>query len=118
MAPVPVLRVGQVRRLLAVGWGREILMRRVLQVGRWVVMVVVVIRRGVLGYVAELAVVNGDGCVCLRPGCVVQVGRVRGVGNEGGVHGLRGGAGRLDASGAKQRSEQRGGAGQGLAAVA
>lgn len=40
------------------------------------------------------------------------------MGNEGGVHGLRGGAGRLDASGAKQRSEQRGGAGQGLAAVA
>ena len=49
---------------------------------------------------------------------MVQVGGVRGVGDEGGVQGLRGGAGRLQAPRAKQRSEQRRGVGQRLATVA
>lgn len=78
-----VLGVGQVRRRLAVGcrrlrlWRRrrEVLVRRVLQVGRRVVVVVVVVRRRVLGDVAELGVVV-QGCVALRPSRVVQVGRV------------------------------------------
>lgn len=118
VAPVAVLRVRRVGRLLAVRRRRVILVRRVLQVGRRVVVVVVVVRRGVLVHVAELAVVNGDRCVCLHPRRVVQVGRVRGVGDEGGVQGLRGGAGRLCAPGAKQRPQQGRGAGQGLAAVA
>lgn len=43
---------------------------------------------------------------------------MRGVGDEGGVLGLRSGAGGLDPPGAKQRPEQRRGVGQGLAAVA
>lgn len=103
VAPVAVLRV---RRVLTVRWGWVILVRRVLQVGRRVVVVVVVVRRGVLGQVAELGVVNGDRRVCLHPGRVVQIGGVRGVGDEGGVQGLRGGAGRLHTSGAKQRSKQ------------
>lgn len=106
VAPVAVLCVRRVGRLLTVRWGWVILVRRVLQVGRRVVVVVVVVRRGVLGQVAELGVVNGDRRVCLHPGRVVQVGGVRGVGDEGGVQGLRGGAGRLHTSGAKQRSKQ------------
>lgn len=40
------------------------------------------------------------------------------MGDEGGVQGLRGGAGGLHAPGAKQRSKQRRGVGQGLATVA
>lgn len=77
------------------------------------------IRRGVLGHVAELGVVwvHGDRRVRLHSGRVVQVARVRGVGDEGGVHGLRGGAGGLHPPGPKQRSEKRGGVGQGLATV-
>ncbi len=67
---------------------------------------VVVVRRGVLGHVAELGVVHRNWCVCLHPGCVVQVGRVRGMGDKGGVQGLRGWAGRLHPPGAKQGSKQ------------
>lgn len=106
MTPVAVLRVRRVGSLLAVRRGRVELVRRVLQVGRRVVVVVVVVRRGVLGHVAELGVVHGDRCVCLRSRSVVQVGGVRGVGNECGVNGLWGGAGGLHPSGAKQRSKQ------------
>lgn len=43
---------------------------------------------------------------------------MRGVGDEGGVQGLLGGAGRLRPPGAEQSSKQRGGVGKGLAAVA
>lgn len=92
-------------------------MRRVLQVGRRVVVVVVVVRRRVLGDVAELGVVV-QGPLALRPGRVVQVGRVGCVRDEGGVQRLRGGAGRLHSPAAEQGAQQRGGAGQGLAAVA
>jgi len=115
MTPVAVGRVG---RLLAVRRRRVVLVRRVLQVGRRVVVVVVVVRRGVLGHGAELAVVGGGRRVSLRPGRVVQVGGVRGVRDEGGVQRLWGGAGGLHPPGAEQRSEQRGGVGQRLAAVA
>lgn len=115
------VRVGRVRRLLGVRGGRVELVRRVLQVGRRVVVVVVVVGRGVLGHVAELGVVRVHGArgVRLHPGRVVQVGGVRGVGDEGGVLGLRAGAraGRLHAPGAEQSAEQRGRVGQGLAAV-
>lgn len=93
MAPVAVLCVRRVGRLLAVGRGRKVLVWRMLQVGWRVVVVVVVVRWGVLGHVAELGMVNGDWRLCLHPGRVVQVSRVRGVGDEGGVQGLRGGAG-------------------------
>lgn len=86
--------------------------------GRWVVVVVVVVRWGVLGDVAELGVMDGPRRLCLHSGGVVQVGGVGGVGDQGGVHGLWGGAGRLQPSAPEQRAEQRGGAGQGLAAVA
>lgn len=118
VAPVAVGRVRGVGLLLA--WGRSwvVLVWRVLQVGRRVVVVVMVVRWRVLGHVAELGVVNGHRRVCLRPGGVVQVGGVGGVGDQGGVHGLRGGAGRLHPPASEQRPEQRGGAGQGLAAVA
>lgn len=122
VASVAVLcvRVTLVGRLLAVRGGRVELVWRVLQVGRRVVVVVVVVRRGVLGHVAELGVVgvHGDWCVRLDPGRVVQVCGVRGVGDEGGVWGLRRGAGGLHAPCAEQRSEQRRGVGQGLATVA
>lgn len=118
VAPVAVLRVRRVGLLLAVRRGRVVLVWRVLQVGWRVIVVVVVVRRGVLGHVAELGVMHGDRRVRLHPGGVVQVGGVRGVGDEGWVQGLRGGAGGLDPPGAKQRSEQRRGVGQGLAAVA
>lgn len=118
VAPVAVLRVRRVGRLLAVRRRWVVLVRRVLQVGRRVVVVVVVVRRRVLGHVAETAVVHGDRRVRLRPGRVVQVGGVGGVGDEGGVQGLWGGAGGLHPPGAEQRSKQRRGIGQGLAAVA
>lgn len=85
---VPMLRMSLVGWLLAVRWGQVVLVWRVLQVGRWVVVVVMVVRRGVLGHMAELGVMNGDWCVCLHSGCVMQVGGMRGVGDEGGVHGL------------------------------
>lgn len=108
VAPVAVLCVRRVGRLLAVRRGRVVLVWRVLQVSWRVVVVVVVVRRRVLGHVAELGVVwvHGDRCFCLHPGCVVQVGGVRGVADEGGVQGLRGGAGGLHPPGAKQRSKQ------------
>lgn len=118
VAPVAVGCVRRVRLLLALRRRRVILVRRVLQVGRWVIVVVVVVRRGVLGHVAELAVVNGCRRLCLHSGGVVQVGGVGGVGDQGGVHGLRGGAGRLHPPASEQRAQQRRGAGQGLAAVA
>lgn len=108
VAPVAVLRV-RVRWegwLLPVRGRRVVLVRWVLQVGRRVVVVVVVVRRGVLGHVAELGVVHAAGRVRLRPGRVVQVGRVRGVGDEGRVRGLRGRAGRLQPPGAKKRPQQ------------
>lgn len=120
VAPV-AMRCVWVRRVGRLRLGRVVLVRRVLQVGRRVVVVVVMVRRGVLSHLAELGVVRVRGCrrVCVRPGRVVQVGGVRGVGDEGGVQGLRGGAGGLHPPpGAEQRSEQRGGVGQGLAAVA
>lgn len=50
---------------------------------------------------AELAMVHGGRSVCLHPGCVVQVGRVRGMGNKGGVQRLWSGAGGLHTSGPK-----------------
>lgn len=79
---------------------------------------VVVVRWGVLVHVAELGMVNRGRRVCLHPGSVVQVGGVRGVRDEGGMQGLRGGAGGLCAPGAKQRPQQGRGAGKGLATVA
>lgn len=106
VAPMAVLCVRRVGRLLAVRRRRVVLVRRVLQVGRRVIVVVVVVRRGVLGHVAELGVMHGDRRVCLHPGRVVQVGGVRGVGDEGGVQGLRGWAWGLHPPGAKQRSKQ------------
>lgn len=82
------------------------LMRRVLQVRRWVEVVVVVIRRRVLRHVAELGVVSGGGCVRICPGRVVQVGRMRRVRDEGRVRALGCRTGRPDTSGPKQRSQQ------------
>lgn len=122
VAPVPMgpVRMSRVRLLLAVRRGRVVLVRWVLQVGRRVVVVMVVIRGWVLGHVAELGVVrvHGHWSFRLHAGCVVQVGWVRGVGDESRVQlGLRGGAGRLHTPGAEQRSEQRGRVGQGLGAV-
>lgn len=78
------------------------------------------VRRGVLCHVAELSVVgmHGNWRVRLHPGRVVQVCRMWGVGDEGGMWGLRSGAGGLHTPGAEQRSEKRRGVGQGLATVA
>lgn len=108
VASMAVLCVSWVGRLLAVRRGRVVLVWRVLQVGRWMVVMVVVVRWGILGHVAELGVlrVHGDRRVCLHPGRMVQVGGVRGVGDESGVQGLRGRAGGLHPPGAKQRSKQ------------
>lgn len=103
VASVAVLCMRWVGRLLAMRGLRVVLVWRVLQMGRRVIVVVMVVRRGVLGHVAELGVMHGDRCVCLHPGSVVQVGGVRGVGDEGW---MRGGAGGLHPSGAKQRSKQ------------
>lgn len=84
-----VCRVAPVGAVLRVRVRREGRLRRrrvelvggVLQVGRRVVVVMVVVRRGVLGHVAELSVVwvHGARRVRLHSGRVVQVGRVRGV---------------------------------------
>lgn len=49
---------------------------------------------------------------------MVQVGRVGGVRDEGGVRALRRGAGRSDTSGPEKSAQQGGGVGQGLSAVA
>lgn len=120
---VAAVAVLWVWRVLAVRRRRVALVWRALQMGRWVVVMVVVVRRGILGHVAERDGVrmDGNGRVRLRSGRVVQVSRVRGVGDKSGVGALRDGAGagpgRPHPPGAKQRPEQGGGAGQGVSAV-
>lgn len=120
VAPVAVLRVrvGGEGRLLGVGGRSVVLVRRVLHVGRRVVVVVVVVGRRVLPHLAELGVVHlglGLGVGARR---VVQVGRVRRVGDQGGVQRRLGGrAGGLDPPGAEDGAQQRGGVGEGLLAA-
>lgn len=89
--------------LLPMSRGWRVRVQRVLQMGRGVKVVVVMVRWGVLSHVAELSMmgVGDQRRIRLRAGCVVEIGRVWRVGDERGVWAQRNGARRLDPSGAE-----------------